>query len=82
MLRSLRMKFQGLESADCPFENLPESSSGRFGSGITRAEMKRCHWLKPKLVCQVRFSEWTDDFKLRQPVYLGLREDKDAEDVG
>jgi bifunctional non-homologous end joining protein LigD len=43
--------------------------------------MKRCHWLKPELVCQVRFSEWTDDDRLRQPVYLGLREDKDASDV-
>jgi bifunctional non-homologous end joining protein LigD len=81
MLRSLRMKFQELETAECPFENLPESRSGRFGSGITRAEMRRCHWLKPELVCQVRFSEWTDDFKLRQPVYLGLREDKNARDV-
>jgi bifunctional non-homologous end joining protein LigD len=80
-LRSLRTKFQKLDRAECPFVNIPESSSGRFGSGITRAEMKRCHWLKPELVCEVRFSEWTDDSKLRQPVYLGLREDKDATDV-
>jgi len=80
-LRTLRTKFRNLESADCPFANLPESSSGRFGSGITRAEMNRCHWLKPELVCEVRFSEWTDDSRLRQPVYVGLREDKDATDV-
>jgi len=80
-LRSLRTKFRELESTECPFANLPESRSGRFGSGMTRAEMKRCHWLKPELVCQVRFSEWTDDFRLRQPVYLGLREDKDASEV-
>jgi bifunctional non-homologous end joining protein LigD len=33
------------------------------------------------LVCQVKYSEWTQDGKLRQPVYLGLREDKDAADV-
>jgi len=80
-LRSLRTKFRELESTECPFANLPESRSGRFGSGMTRAEMRRCHWLKPELVCQVRFSEWTDDFRLRQPVYLGLREDKDASEV-
>jgi bifunctional non-homologous end joining protein LigD len=80
-LGSLRTKFRDLESAECPFANLPESRSGRFGSGMTRAEMRRCHWLKPELVCQVRFSEWTDDYRLRQPVYLGLREDKDASDV-
>jgi bifunctional non-homologous end joining protein LigD len=55
--------------------------SGRYGAGITPAEMKRCHWLQPKLVCQVKFSEWTRDDKLRQPVFLGLREDKAAKEV-
>ncbi len=37
------------------------------------------HWVKPDLVAQVRFTEWTDDGKLRHPVYLGLRDDKRAE---
>jgi bifunctional non-homologous end joining protein LigD len=36
------------------------------------------HWVKPNLVAQVRFTEWTDDEKLRHPVYLGLRDDKPA----
>jgi bifunctional non-homologous end joining protein LigD len=39
------------------------------------------HWVRPDLVAQVRFTEWTDDGKLRHPVYLGLRDDKRAEDV-
>ena len=39
------------------------------------------HWVKPVLVAQVRFTEWTSDGLLRQPVYLGLRTDKDARDV-
>jgi bifunctional non-homologous end joining protein LigD len=39
------------------------------------------HWVKPDLVAQVRFTEWTDDHKLRHPVYLGLRDDKSATDV-
>ena len=39
------------------------------------------HWVKPDLVAQVRFTEWTDDRKLRHPVYLGLRDDKRAADV-
>ena len=43
--------------------------------------MRKCHWLKPELVCQVKFSEWTNDEKLRQPVFLGLREDQEATDV-
>jgi bifunctional non-homologous end joining protein LigD len=36
------------------------------------------HWVKPDLVAQIRFTEWTADKKLRQPVYLGLRDDKQA----
>ena len=39
------------------------------------------HWLRPDLVCQVKFIEWTDEGLLRQPVYLGLRDDKAARDV-
>lgn len=38
-------------------------------------------WVKPKLVCQVKFSEWTNDKHLRHPVYLGLRIDKKANEV-
>ncbi len=38
-------------------------------------------WVRPDLVAQVRFTEWTDDNKLRHPVYLGLRDDKRTEDV-
>ena len=39
------------------------------------------HWVRPELVAQVRFTEWTADDKLRHPVYLGLRDDKRARDV-
>ncbi len=37
---------------------------------------ERAHWVRPDLVAQVRFTEWTADRKLRHPVYLGLRDDK------
>jgi bifunctional non-homologous end joining protein LigD len=40
--------------------------------------MRRCTWLNPELVAQVRFTEWTSDGGLRHPVFLGLRHDKDA----
>jgi bifunctional non-homologous end joining protein LigD len=43
--------------------------------------MARVSRLEPEMVCQVKFSEWTRDDKLRQPVFLGLREDKDAQEV-
>lgn len=39
------------------------------------------HWVKPDLICEVKFIEWTDDGHLRQPVYLGLRDDKNTDDV-
>jgi len=76
LLKSLAKRFESLASGDCPFKNLPEQKSGRYGAGITVAEMRRCHWLQPKLVCQLKYSEWTRDGKLRQPVFLGLGEDK------
>jgi bifunctional non-homologous end joining protein LigD len=81
MLTTLFAKFQELRTDTCPFSNLPEDRNARYGQSLTAAEMKRCHWVRPELVCQVRFSEWTRDGKLRQPVFLGLRSDRAAEDV-
>ena len=43
--------------------------------------MERAHWVKPDLVIQIRFTEWTSDGLLRQPVYLGMRTDKRAREV-
>ncbi|HMJ89151.1 MAG TPA: non-homologous end-joining DNA ligase [Candidatus Acidoferrum sp.] len=80
-LREMHTTFQPLRRPDCPFVNLPTKRSGKFGQGISASEMKRCTWLEPKLVAQVRFGEWTSDGGLRQPVFLGLREDKRAEEV-
>jgi len=42
---------------------------------------ERAHWVRPELVAQIKFTEWTADGKLRHPVYLGLRDDKKANDV-
>ena len=49
--------------------------------GITPAVMKRCEWVEPVLVAQVKFTEWTSDVQLRQPVFLGLGTNKTAKDV-
>ena len=38
-------------------------------------------WVKPELVCQVKFTQWTQDERLRAPVYLGLREDVKPREV-
>jgi bifunctional non-homologous end joining protein LigD len=81
LLTALAKRFASLGRRACPFKNLPQKKTPRYGAGITAGDMKHCHWLEPKLVCQVRFSEWTRDGKLRQPVFLGLREDKAAQEV-
>lgn len=82
MLRNVIGKLRAIGIEKCPFANLPERRSGsRWSPSLTAAEMRHCHWVEPKLVCQVRFSEWTRDGKMRQPVFLGLREDKRADAV-
>ena len=42
---------------------------------------KHVHWVRPKLVAQIGFTEWTGDGKLRHPRFLGLRDDKPPEEV-
>jgi bifunctional non-homologous end joining protein LigD len=45
------------------------------------SRLPRAHWVKPELVAEIAFTEWTRDGKLRHPRYLGLRTDKPAQDV-
>ena len=77
----LMKKFKGLEVKQCPFVNLPEQKSGRWGAGLTAAKMKDCRWLKPLLVAQIEFLEWTGDNHLRHTKFVALRDDKAARDV-
>jgi bifunctional non-homologous end joining protein LigD len=75
-LAALHEKFMRAKSTTCPFDNLPLERRPRHGTGMTSAEMRKITWLKPSLVAQVKFAEWTGDGLLRQPVFLGLRDDK------
>jgi DNA ligase D-like protein (predicted ligase) len=79
--QQLFRKFPQLEVAACPFANLPEARSGRWGEGLTRAKMAQCRWLKPSLVGQFEFVEWTPDHHLRHSRFVALRDDKRAGDV-
>ena len=66
----------------CPFVDLPNSTGhSRWGEGITAEDMAKLKWVKPKLVVEGAFVEWTDDGRLRHPKFVGLREDKPARDV-
>jgi bifunctional non-homologous end joining protein LigD len=67
-LTRLMALLRPLETPTCPFRERPPAN-------------ERPHWVKPTLVAQVRFAEWTSDGLLRQPVYLGLRDDKQARRV-
>ena len=80
-LRTLLELFNKVPRSTCPFVDLPEKRAGRYGQGVTASEMKHCHWIQPEIVCQIKFREWTRDQRLRQPVFLGIREDKDAKEV-
>ena len=74
-------KFKGLETRKCPFANLPESEKGRWGEGLTAADMEKCVWLKPKLVAAIEYAEWTPANHLRHSRFVALREDKDPQQV-
>ena len=67
VLRDLYERMTPLHLDACPFSNLPSKRSGRWGQGITRAEMSKCTWIEPRLVCQVRFTEWTRDGGIAAP---------------
>lgn len=67
LLKSLWDRLQPLRRATAPFD-----------AGAPRG--RGHHWVEPRLVCEVRFTEWTADGGLRHPTFLGLRQDKRPED--
>lgn len=69
LLRDLRARFDRITLPASPFTR---------GTGIPRL---RTHWVKPEIVVQVSFTEWTDDGKLRHPRFVGVRTDKQAREV-
>jgi ATP-dependent DNA ligase len=72
-------RFKGLEIDACPFVNLPETKRTMWA--LTREEMKNCVWLKPHLVAQIEFTEWTPDGHPRHSRFVGLREDEAPREV-
>jgi bifunctional non-homologous end joining protein LigD len=67
-IKSLHAKLIKLEQKDCPFDTVPETNAPPT-------------WIKPKIVAEVEFSNWTTEGQMRHPVFVGLREDKSAEEV-
>jgi bifunctional non-homologous end joining protein LigD len=81
MRDQLFKRFHTLMTERCPFANLPEARSGRWGEGLTAEKMKQCRWLVPELVGQFEFVEWTPDLHLRHSRFMGLREDQKPGEV-
>ena len=67
-LKEVYRKLKPLVTRECPFEQEPKTKMP-----VT--------WVKPVLVCEIRFQEWTRDHSLRHPIFMGLREDKKATEV-
>ena len=67
-LNEMYARLKPLERKTSPFEEAPKTN-------------EKAHWVKPEVVVEVKFSEWTADRRLRQPIFIGLRDDKDAKDV-
>jgi bifunctional non-homologous end joining protein LigD len=68
MRRDLRVQLEKLEQKTSSFSEEPKPNAP-------------VHWVKPEVVCEMSFSEWTDDTLMRHPVFEGLRPDKPAEKV-
>ena len=68
-LAEMYRRLKPLERKTSPFAEVPKTN-------------EKAHWVKPEVVVEVKFSEWTADGKLRQPIYLGTRDDKDPREVG
>jgi ATP-dependent DNA ligase len=73
-------QFRGLEIPNCPFVNLPQRDKGRWGEGLTAEKMVECRWLKPRLVAEIEYAEWTDGNHLRHSKFVAVHDDKDVKD--
>ena len=79
--RDVFAQVQRVHAARFPFVDLPNAKPSRWGGGVTAEQMREMQWLKPSLVAQVRFVEWTSDGHLRHAAFLGLRTDKNARSI-
>lgn len=74
-------KLKLLAVPDCPFVNLPETRKARWGEALTVEKMKKCVCVRPEIVAQLEFLEWTGAHNLRHSKFVGLRDDKDPRSV-
>ncbi len=74
-------KLKPLITDKCPFVNLPETGRARWGEILDAEKMKKCIWVRPKLVAVIEFLEWTEGDRLRHSKFVALRDDKNPREV-
>jgi DNA ligase D-like protein (predicted ligase) len=79
--REVAETLKPLRDERCPFVDLPNSKTSHWGGGVTAEQMAEMQWVKPALVAQIRFVEWTADGHLRHAAFLGLRQDRAPRNV-
>jgi DNA ligase D-like protein (predicted ligase) len=70
-----------LQVARCAFVDLPTARTGHWGEGVTEEDMKVLRWVRPRLVAEIAFTEWTREGHLRHSTFVGLRDDKEPRGV-
>jgi ATP-dependent DNA ligase len=76
--RVLVPHLEGLRISRCPFANLPETTKGRWGEGLTAVKMAACCRLHPFIVARIEFLEWTPENRLLHPRFAGIGSDKEC----
>ena len=77
--RDVWSRIDGSQVAKCPFVNLPNSTGkSHWGEGITAEDMMTLRWVRPRVVIEVAFTEWTAGGNLRHASFAGARHDKVA----
>ena len=72
----------GMKDAQLLFDKLtPLATKAPAVKNLPRSILKTANWVKPALLCEASFTEWTDDGHIRHPVFQGLREDKKPQEV-
>jgi ATP-dependent DNA ligase len=79
--RQVYEKLKPLVTDRCAFVNLPETGRARWGDLLDAEKMKKCIWVRPKLVAVIEFLEWTEGDRLRHSKFVALRDDKDPREV-
>ena len=74
-------RLKAIATSKCPFADLPTGKTTHWGEGVTEEDMKKLRWVRPKMIAEIAFTEWTRDGHLRHSRFIGLRDDKDPKEV-